>query len=263
MRNLILTLVTAVTVAACGGGGSDPLTVEQLVVETDQFDRVVHTNKLKEVECPQEATAVFIAGQSNAANHSRNAAETTSPYVLQYFNGRCYVGASPVLGGTGIMNNPFHAVMMDYQKRIGGTVVYSVFAVGGQPISKFSTGGVYNESLRNAYSGLNNKYPIKYFLWQQGESDASARIPGDQYTNSWNALISSVNIQTPLLARSTICFDLSPYDTAVGLAQDSLRARLGGPDTDYEISFSDRYDRCHFGSSGVAKLSELWNAYLH
>lgn len=263
MRNPLLALISIVAITACGGGGDERPQVEPpLVVETDQFDRVVRTNALKEVACPLEATAIFIAGQSNAANHAKNAAETTSPAVLQYFNERCYVAQSPILGGTGIMSNPFHAVMIDYQKRIGGTVVYSVFAVAGQPISRFSTSGVYNESLQRAYSSLNSKYPIKYFLWQQGENDAAARIPTEQYTNSWTAMISSVNIQKPLLARSTICADLSPYDTAVGRAQDSLRAGLGGPDTDTAISFSDRYDRCHFDSSGVAKLSRLWNLYL-
>ena len=264
IRNLLPALISIVTMTACGGGGDEPPQAEPaLVVETDQFDRVVHTNTLKEVTCPLEATAIFIAGQSNAANHAKNAAETTSPHVLQYFNGRCYIARSPILGATGIMNNAFHAVMVDYQKRIGGTVVYSVFGVAGQPISRFSAGGIYNESLQRAYSSLNRTYPIKYFLWQQGENDASARLTAEQYIGSWTAMISSVNIQTPLLARSTICFDLSPYDTAVGRAQDSLRAGLGGPNTDYEISFSDRYDRCHFGSSGVAKLSQQWGAYLH
>lgn len=265
MKFNLSVLPIAFLLSACGGGGSSSPTVvnDTLTVQTDQFDRILSTNKLAQVACPQAARAIFIAGQSNAANHSQNTLETTSPYVLQYFEGNCYIAQSPILGGTGTLNNPFQAVMVDYQQRVGGYVVYSVFAVGGQPITKFSANGIYNEALQAAYADLNNRWPVKYFLWQQGESDAANRISAAAYTNSWSAMVSSVGISVPMLARSTHCLDLSPYDTEVGRAQDILRTQLGGPDTDLVVGTSERWDACHFGTPGVAHMSQLWNQYLN
>ena len=124
-----------------------------------------------------------------------------------FSEGKCYVAKSPVLGGTGTLNNPFQAAMIDYQKRVGGVIIYSVFAVAGQPIAKFSPSGVYFEPLSKAYFELNNQYPIKYFLWQQGETDASIRLNGFSYTNSFYAIVNTIGINSPLIARSTYCND--------------------------------------------------------
>jgi len=84
----------------------------------------------------------------------------------------------------------------------------------------------------------------------------------EQYLTHWGSMISSIDIKRPMLARSTRCADMNPYDNQVGSAQDQLRAILGGPDTDLDIPSEDRHDQCHFDTSGVLKLSTLWNLYL-
>jgi hypothetical protein len=112
---LILFYLSGSIVTGCGGG-TNFIQSDPLVVESDLFGRVITTNKLSIISCPRSATAVFVAGQSNAANHSQNSLETISENVLQFSEGKCYVAKSPVLDGTGTLNNPFQAAMIDYQK---------------------------------------------------------------------------------------------------------------------------------------------------
>jgi len=154
MKYTILVLLSMLT--ACGGGGHD--TAEPVVLpDLTQYRRNIDVSNRTEVECPRQATAIFIAGQSNAANSSINPNEETSTSVLQYFGNKCYIAQSPTLGANGPVNNPFHQVMIDYQKRIGGIVIYGVFAVGGQPIHKFDVGGEFHLTFKSEYNSLDQR----------------------------------------------------------------------------------------------------------
>src|SRR5262245_44217932 len=71
----------------------------------DNIGRLTGKIGSKIVPCPQqdERTAVIlILGQSNAGNHGGQ--KTNSEYgsrIVNFFEGQCYVAASPLLGSTG------------------------------------------------------------------------------------------------------------------------------------------------------------------
>ena len=261
-----ITLITGLFLVGCGEGGGTEQPIEPLKIGLDSFFRVEQKNHAFSIPCPTDAVALFIAGQSNAANHSVNTNETPSTNVIQYHKGKCYVAASPLFGGstdssTATHFNPFHQVAVDYSNRIGKPVILAVFSIGGRSITKFAPGGEYHEQFKTEYQEFNKLFNVKYFLWQQGETDAANNVSSEEYVNSWYSMTRSIGISSPLIARSTKCASLSQYENGVGAAQDSLRKMFGGPNTD-TITDSDRYDKCHFDTSGVSKFSVMWNEYL-
>ena len=70
----------------------------------DDYGRLVAYPGKAEVPCPLQAagTAVILAiGQSNVANHADQRITTRHPgAAVNYFGGKCYVAASPLLGAT-------------------------------------------------------------------------------------------------------------------------------------------------------------------
>src|SRR5215813_1812217 len=85
---------------------ADPHYYPSQLFTFDQTGRLTGKVGSELVTCPQqdERTAVIlILGQSNAGNHGGQ--KTKSEYgsrILNFFDGRCYVAASPLLGSTGI-----------------------------------------------------------------------------------------------------------------------------------------------------------------
>src|SRR5262245_16074980 len=71
----------------------------------DEFGRLSSKTKSEAVNCPTQDTrtaVLVIAGQSNAANSGGQ--PTISQHgskIVNYFDGRCYVAVSPLLGSSG------------------------------------------------------------------------------------------------------------------------------------------------------------------
>src|SRR5262245_43242481 len=89
---------------AIGRASALPPPVAENIV-TDSLGRVIATADKQRVACPpqDERTAVILTiGQSNAANYaSRPYRSTHGAAVLNFFAGRCYLAASPLLGADG------------------------------------------------------------------------------------------------------------------------------------------------------------------
>lgn len=264
-KNFAKLLITF-TLVSCGGGESptsQPTMQRDLqIIEKDDFGRIIKTNFSTETLCPVKATAFFVSGQSNAANYAQNI-EEVSDNVFYYFGGKCYVAKSPLLGATtdltGHYFNPFQQVFVDYAKRTGEKVIISVFAVGGSSITKFGKDGIFHESLVKQYREFDSLYPVKYFLWQQGETDNIGRMSVEEYRKYWNEIVAALQIQNKfIMARSTYCSNLTTYDNPIGNFQEQFR----GPNTDTLIDPEYRYDNCHFDTLGVKRLSLLWNDKL-
>lgn len=246
---------------SCGGGGSDSVT-PQKTNEKDGFGRIIKVNSAIEKDCPKTATAFFVSGQSNAANYAKNE-EEVSDKVFYYFDGKCYLAKSPILGGTvgsdDYFYNPFQQVAIDYSKRTGENVIISVFAVGGSSIQKFSKSGIFHESLVAQYREFDSRFSVKYFLWQQGETDAIGKMSREEYQTHWNSIVESLQIQSKfIMARSTHCSNLTDYVNPIGIFQEQFY----GPNTDTLATLEYRYDNCHFDVAGVKRLSLLWNDKL-
>src|ERR1700722_3908972 len=70
-------------------------------IQTDWFGRLRRYPGKKEIACPSqdEATAVLlVTGQSNASNSQGQRYQSADDQVVNFFEGRCYRAASPLLG---------------------------------------------------------------------------------------------------------------------------------------------------------------------
>lgn len=241
--------------AFLAGCGSSSIEEEIGKFEVDSEERVINI-ELKSVPCPTNAVIFFIAGQSNAANHSIGTA-STSTKTFQHWNGKCYPLKSPMLGATGKDTNAFQQVLVDYSNKTGKPVIAHFYALGGRSIEVFAPGGEHFNKFRLEYQSL--EY-VDYFLWQQGETDAYFQMSSETYLKHWGAMLREIGIYNPKVARSTICADYNSYNNEIGYALDYLRSIHGGPNTD-NISKAIRFDGCHFGPD-LTSFSILWNETL-
>jgi len=130
-----------------------------------------------EVPCPASGpdTAVVLAiGQSNIANHLEK--RVTSRHrgeVVNFFIGKCYRAASPLLGATG-EEGEFLTLLGDRLVDDGAyrNVVIVSSAIGASGIAMWRKGGVLNGLLLHVLNGLPPGYRVTEVLWLQGETDS-------------------------------------------------------------------------------------------
>jgi hypothetical protein len=223
-----------------------------------------------EVPCPAAGpdTAVVLAiGQSNIANHSEK--RVTSRYrseVVNFFGGKCYRAASPLLGATG-EEGEFLTLLGDRLLDDGAyhSVVIVSSAIGASGIAMWRKGGVLNGLLLHVLNGLPPGYRITEVLWLQGETDAAAVSPED-YTAAFRSLLDTLadgGVTGPVfLSVATRCFSAWKTDNPTAGAQrllvDGRRVFLGA-DTDALLADADRRpDGCHFGASGQEKAASAF-----
>src|SRR5215212_9306686 len=115
----------------------------------DQSGRLTSGDEKNAIACPQQTdrTAVLLLmGQSNAGNHAgQRFGSEHGEAVVNFFDGRCYIAASPLLGSDGTSG--------EYWTQLGnllldrGTfdkVVLAPLAVSGSEISRWAHGGDLN-----------------------------------------------------------------------------------------------------------------------
>ncbi|MBI2767214.1 MAG: hypothetical protein HYX53_15060 [Chloroflexi bacterium] len=222
-----------------------------------------------ETPCPAQTarTAVILAiGQSNIANHAAVRVATRHPKaVLSYFDGKCYVAGSPMLGASGD-GGEFLTLLAD--RLIDGDVYRNVIIVpsgiGGMPIALWQQNGHLNDMLLRALAGLPSGYKVTQVLWQQGESDFLLATPAADYVASFRSLVDVLarnGVDAPLyIAVSTKC---GPWtaDNPIAVAQRSLvdnRHVFLGVDTDALLGAKDRFDDCHLSESGQRKTAAAY-----
>ena len=244
MKKLI---VCSVVLAGCGGGD---ITTALTFTEDPVTKRIIGTNKLVPVECPAVAERWLVAGQSNAANCGQNNTAATDARVIQQYENKCYVAASPMLGATCGGANAFQQVALDYVKQHNKTVVLSFYALGGQPIAALA------DQVKTTTS-------VDRFIWQQGEADAFLGTSTADYTASFYRMLANISAAKVHVARSTICANITRPDTPTAQAQALLQAAYPGPNTD-AISLDARFrlDACHFSGEGITEFSKAWQQVL-
>ncbi len=125
----------------------------------DSLGRLAFHPSKQQVECPVQSKrtgVLLIMGQSNASNNGQKRFTTQYPdRVVNYFDGRCYVASSPLLGGTeqaGEYLTPLADQLVAngiYEK-----IVIIVVAVGGSPISRWQRDGDINEVLTDIITSV-------------------------------------------------------------------------------------------------------------
>jgi len=242
----------------------------------DRFGRIVLDREKAAVPCPPqtERTAVILAmGQSNAANHAgQGFASRHGAKIVNFFDGACYVAASPLLGATGVQGEYWTETANGLiDSGAYDAVVLSVVAVGGVPVARFAKDGDLNPLVAAAAADFaRGGYRVTHALWVQGESDARDETSAEEYRARFRSVVATLRARQPdprlevFVGVATKCLPFRPHDPQLpvaielrrlGASGEGLRA---GVDTDVLLGELDRYDQCHFAGSGAEKAARAW-----
>jgi len=246
-------------------------TLPRLQGRYDEFGRLVDYPNKKPIPCPAQTadTAVlFVIGQSNSANHAEKKFITQYPQkVVNYFNGKCYQAASPLLGATG-EDGEFVTPLADKLIQLGRfqSVVIIASGIGGTPITRWQRDGDLNEMMLTVIRQAEREYKITQVIWHQGEDDFFKKTSTKNYIKMFNSLLDTLHenaVNAPIyLSIATKCGGNIYWDknnpTAIAQWQliDNKNIFLG-VNTDMLVSDQDRRaDHCHFAESGQLKSAD-------
>lgn len=231
----------------------------------DRFGRLVSFTGKTQVPCPKQGprTEVLLAlGQSNAANHAGQRYRTAhGARVVNFFDGRCYLAASPLLGSSGSMGETWTLLANRMVDAGASEVVIASSAIGSTSIAEWTTGrlaplipGVLADLRRSGFS------PTR-IAWVQGESDFLAGTSSPEYSRQFAALLRTLRTSSDAAVYVTVSTRGEPYpgwtrDNPVAVAQRSLPGVHLAADTDELVTPDDRYDGVHFAASGQEKFAD-------
>ena len=229
---------------------------------------MIFTPDKVEIDCPVQGvdTAVIVAfGQSNSANYGQSKVVSRYPEsVVNYFGGKCYKAASPLLGATGV-GGEFLIPLADtlLQNNAYKTVIIFSAGVGGSSIMQWQKDGDLNKLLLKNLIQLKYTYSPTQFVWHQGETDFANQTSEKIYRASFNSLHKSIQkagFSSPFfISISTKCGNKISWtpNNPISNAQHSLineRNVFLGANTDLLINDADRAtDHCHFSEEGLIK----------
>ncbi len=271
-RVLVAVLARAALALAYVVGASSHGAVSSLQSAVfDTYGRLTGYPGKKAVACPTQdrKTAVFLLiGQSNTGNHAEQKhASAFGAKVLNYFDGKCYVAESPLLGTTGSSGESW-TLLGNKLVAAGsfGKVILVPAGISGTPISRWQKGGDLNEMLMGVLAATRKRYRFTHILWHQGEVDFIIKTGEDDYKRMFGSLLASIReqgIDAPMFVSvATKCAPEWNADNPTARAQKALPSLeqkvYSGVDTDDLVGDADRYDTCHFGASGQEKFAKAW-----
>lgn len=226
--------------------------------------------------CPAQTKGVGVLlaiGQSNAANYGKRKFTTQYPQkVLNYYEGKCYVAASPLLGSTnrfGEFITPLADLLI--KNRTYQSVIIISSAVGGSEIARWQQGHDLNNELLTILKGARKDYQPTDILWHQGESDLTLSTAEMGYMRSFHSMLASLkesDVNAPVfIAIATRCSQPQwDADNPVATAQRKLidnQTIFLGANTDALVPPQDRQpDGCHFTESGQLKVAKAYAAAI-
>jgi hypothetical protein len=251
----------------------DPLPVVQGAVQINEFGQLAGYPGKMEVERPElgsKAIVAFVFGQSNAGNHGGQRYAAGSPNIYNFWNGKYYVAADPLLGSTGFAGSVWVLMANKLIKEgVADQVVLVPAGISDSSITHWRPGGRLNRMLESQLHSLRDSgLVITHFLWHQGESDNPERggsaTPLTDYEAGMKEVITLTKSHFPasrfFVAIATRCGVSNSPSQALQDIQRGLGRLDGvvvGPDTDV-IGLEDRFDDCHFSQSGLDKHSNGW-----
>jgi Carbohydrate esterase, sialic acid-specific acetylesterase len=243
----------------------------------DKWGRLTSGDQKKAVTCPQQTdrTAVLLLiGQSNAGNHgSQRFTSEHGERVVNFFDGQCYAAASPLLGSDG--NSGEYWTQLGNLLLDRGTfdkVILAPVAVSGSEISRWAHGGDLNGVMIETADQLQRSgYRATHVLWVQGEIDYTKGTNEKDYRDRFLSLVSSlrsVGVAAPVYVGVATKCSLSNAGARFHSANPVALAQLALPDprsnlrsgvnSDALLGDLDRFDGCHFSSSGEQKVAKAW-----
>ncbi|TBB28103.1 hypothetical protein ELH48_13530 [Rhizobium ruizarguesonis] len=245
----------------------------------DDTERLIGDESKTLVDCPTQTdrTAVLlILGQSNAANDGGQ--RHRSDYgarVVNAFDKRCFIAASPLLGSTDTKGE--YWTLLANQLIASGqydSVILAPLAYSGSEVARWATGGDINPVLVDTVKELQDSgYRITSVLWVQGEKDLVIGTTADAYQERFMSMVDTlrqhgveapvyISIASKCLEPSNGGFKEHIPDNAIVRAQLAL-SKSGhgireGVNSDALLDGEDRYDDCHIGGTGAEKVSRAW-----
>ncbi|NEJ95855.1 sialate O-acetylesterase [Rhizobium ruizarguesonis] len=245
----------------------------------DAKERLIADESKTLVTCPTQTdrTAVLlILGQSNAANDGGQ--RHRSDYgarVVNAFDKRCFIAASPLLGSTDTKGE--YWTLLANQLIASGqydSVILAPLAYSGSEVARWATGGDLNPVLVDTVKQLQDSgYRIASVLWVQGEKDLVIGTTAETYQEHFISMVDTlrqhgveapvyISIASKCLEPSNGGFKEHIPDNAIVRAQLAL-SKSGhgireGVNTDVLLDPDDRYDDCHIGGTGAEKVSQAW-----
>ena len=243
---------------------------------------------LASVDCPFEYIGIVGFGQSNIANRVHreiSIGDIPSAFMYNWIDGKCYPLVEPLVGtdGTG------GSVLVDMalairSKGIVKPILIAPIAKGGSSVFEW-----YGHDLKLRLNHLllqskSKKLTFKYWIWQQGESDANPKniktnemfyskkiqSVNSAYSHALNAIFDRV-VEYNANARfsvslTSICNPKSTLHDEVRDAQESvinLRSDTSlSLDTDKLGNDYRARDKCHFDSRGSAVIGEKYAQFI-
>ena len=244
----------------------------------DEFGRLTSKVQNGAVDCPKQndRTAVFlIVGQSNAGNYGGQLTVSEyGPRIVNFFDGRCYLASSPLLGSTGSWGEYWTeaANQLVHSGRFEKIVLVPA-AVGGTSVARWSAGGDLNLLLRHTVDRVAaTGFKITHVLWHQGETDAAIGMGEQDYRShflSFTGSLRGVGVMAPIyVSIATKCLVAAPYSehSPIARAQAALVSIKSGIrigiNSDQILGEVDRYDGCHLSGSGMSKMAIGWAKLL-
>lgn len=249
----------------------------QNTIQGDSIHRLVRYPGKQAVPCPAQTErtwVLFISGQSNSANHAgQRHASQHGDQVLNYFDGKCYLAQSPLLGATGLEGESWTLLgNLAIEQGLADRIIISTNGVGGSSIQQWHEKPEFYQGFHKALDSLQSRYRITHMLWHQGESDFINGTSDADYQRHFSTMLDALRqrgMTAPIYISLTSQCWLNPNwregnvirNAQKGLIATASNAR-SGVDTDLLLNELDRFDNCHFGATGQEKFAQGWMELL-
>jgi lysophospholipase L1-like esterase len=244
--------------------------VQGISVQKDEFGRVISVAGRPPVACPtreQADTVLFVFGQSNSANSGAERYQTRFPgAVYNYFNGSCYVAASPLIG-TNNTRGEWLTMMADrlIDAGLSRTVIIIPAGIGGTTIAQWVPDGRLGPKLAQDIADATQHYNVTEIIWHQGESDYRRNTTTDAYISRFleiQAMLRRYSSAPIYVSVASRCNNPDwAYPNQVTEAQMTLGGLKGlvpGVNTDELVPVTERRDGCHFNGDGQRRTAEAY-----
>lgn len=242
-------------------------------IQGDAFHRLTKYPNKTEVGCPKQTErtmVLLISGQSNSANHGgQRYASQYGDKVLNYFDGKCYIAKSPLLGATGLEGDSWTFLgNLLIQQGVADQVIIAPTGIAGSAISQWEVGSPYQQMLQSSAQKLLSQYRVTHMLWHQGETDYGKHTSQADYEKLFTGIADALRQQgmdAPIyVSQTSQCWMDANWraDNPVTQAQRALvnpqKKIFAGVNSDALMGELDRFDNCHFSGTGQEKFARAW-----
>jgi hypothetical protein len=226
-------------------------------------------SKKQEIPCStlgmRNTMVALTFGQSNSANYGETR-YTPARAVYNFYEGKCYKAADPLLGATGDKGSVWTRLGdMLIDNGLYSHVIFVTIGVGGTSVARWTTNGDLFQRIVKAKRQLDRKnLQLTHLLWHQGETDGKIGTKKDDYKMMLADMLDGIRhlgINAPLyLAITTRCegpIKMDIHEAQLELVEERDDIVVGA-NTDTLSDMDDRYDFCHFSETGLQKHAALW-----